>query len=178
MVALLCAAHQRGDDEQSWESAHGSPLIHDRGGPTVFNRAEVDEVKHFVYVDNLGVLSANRKAVESGLAELSESFKQKNLLLHPGEIQHERIKALGVELDGKRLVSRLSSDRLHRVRQGLRHVLRRKRCSGRVLEILAGLCTYYCGLMNRTATSSSDLTTMFQLLCGAVLQVSSGLSVG
>ena len=52
-------------------SLHGSPLIHDRGG---FNRAEVDEVKHFVYVDNLGVLSANRKAVESGLAELSESL--------------------------------------------------------------------------------------------------------
>lgn len=132
-------------------SLGGSSLIHDRGGPAVFSRSE-SEVKHFVYVDNLGVLSSNRKAVEVGLAELSENFTQKNLLLHPGEIQHDRIKALGVELDGKRLVARLSCDRLHRVRQGLRYVLHRKKCSGRVLEILVGHCTY-CGLMNRCVLS-------------------------
>lgn len=132
-------------------SLSGSPLIHDRGGPAVFSRSE-SEVKHFVYVDNLGVLSSNRKAVEVGLAELLENFTQKNLLLHPGEIQHDRIKALGVELDGKRLVARLSCDRLHRVRQGLRYVLHRKKCSGRVLEILVGHCTY-CGLMNRCVLS-------------------------
>lgn len=32
-------------------SLAGSTLIHDRGGPTVFDSGAKDQVKHFVYVD-------------------------------------------------------------------------------------------------------------------------------
>ena len=129
-----------------------SSLIHDRGGPAVFSSASPQEIKHFVYVDNLGVLSPNREAVGVGLDELSQRFTSEKLLLHPGEVLHEQIKALGVELDGKSLTSKISSARFHRVRQGVRCVLSRGRCSGRVLEILIGHCTY-CGLMNRSLLS-------------------------
>ena len=130
----------------------GSSLVHDRGGPAVFSSSSPQDMKHFVYVDNLGVLSPSRQAVEDGLAELSQKFTAEKLLLHPGEVLHERIKALGVELDGKSLTSKISPDRFHRVRQGLRCILHRGRCSGRVLEILVGHCTY-CGLMNRSLLS-------------------------
>ena len=134
------------------EGLQCSSLIHDRGGPAVFSPALNHDVKHFVYVDNLGVLSPCRKEVEKDLQELSQKFTHEKLLLHPGEVLHERIKALGVELNGKTLSAKISGDRLHRVRQGLRCVLHRGRCSGRVLEILIGHCTY-CGLMNRSLLS-------------------------
>lgn len=133
-------------------SLSSSTLIHDRGGPAVFGDHLPDELKHFVYVDNLGVMSTDRQAVSGALDDLVGKFTQEKLLLHPGEIQHECIKALGVQLDGQNLFSSLSPDRYHRVRQGLRCLLRRGRCSGRVLEILIGHCTY-CGLMNRALLS-------------------------
>eukprot|EP00438_Fugacium_kawagutii_P024261 Skav223122 [mRNA] locus=scaffold419:830256:833692:- [translate_table: standard] len=129
-----------------------SSLIHDRSGPAVFDSQDPGDVKHFVYVDNLGVFSSDRRVVEQGLDDLSKDFTDKRLLLHPGEVQHSCIKALGVELDGVSLSSHTSPARLHRVRQGLRCVLRRKRCTGRVLEILVGHCTYV-GLLNRCSLS-------------------------
>ena len=130
----------------------GSELIHDRGGPAVFSAADPSRLKHFVYVDNLGVLAGNRDLVAGGLADLSTDFTDRKLLLHPGEVQHEHIKALGVVLDGVNLLSKLSPDRFHRVRQAVRCVLRRNRCTGRTLEIIVGHCTY-CGLCNRCVLS-------------------------
>ena len=133
-------------------SLASSKLINDRSGPAVFSHDSSSHLKHFVYVDNLGVMSNDRDAVVKGLEELSEQFTGQSLLLHPGEVQHERIKALGVELDGRDLVTRVSPARFHRVRQGLRFLLQRNRCTGRALEILVGHCTY-CGLVNRCSLS-------------------------
>ena len=48
-------------------SLQHSSLVHDRGGPAVFFPHSHRQMKHFAYVDNLGVLSANREAVEEGL---------------------------------------------------------------------------------------------------------------
>ena len=78
--------------------------------------------------------------------------RRRTFCLHPGELQHNPIKALGIQLDGSNLTSKVAPDRLHRVRQGLRCILHRGRCTGRVLEILVGHCTY-CGLMNRCCLS-------------------------
>ena len=63
------------------------------------------------------------------MADLCEDFTSKQLLLHPGEVQWNPIKALGIRLDGQRLSSSIAPDRLHRVRQGLRCVLHRGRCT-------------------------------------------------
>ena len=49
------------------------------------------------------VLGGDPVCVDQGLKELTNQFTEKNLLLHPGEIQHEIITALGVEMDGKNL---------------------------------------------------------------------------
>ena len=137
-----------------------STRIHDRGGPAVFDALQSHEIKHFVYVDNLGVMSSDRQAVSQELGELTDKFTDKKLLLHPGEIQHEHIKALGVQMDGKLLKSTLTPDRFHRVRQGVRGLLRRGRCTGKVLEIVIGHCTY-CGLMNRCLLSTFHASYKF-----------------
>ena len=98
------------------------------------------------------MLAGDKDKVAGGLTELSSEFTDRNLLLHPGEVQHEHIKALGVVLDGVNLLCKLSSERFHRVRQALRCLLRRNRCTGRTLEIVIGHCTY-CGLCNRCVLS-------------------------
>ena len=129
-----------------------STLVNDRSGPAVFSAEAPSSLKHFVYVDNLGVMSGNAECVAQGLSGLTEQFTDQKLLLHPGEIQHSKIAALGIEMNGQKLTTSVASARLHRVRQGLRHLLHRKRCTGRVLEILVGHCTY-CGLVNRCTLS-------------------------
>ncbi|CAK9009278.1 Protein kinase domain-containing protein [Durusdinium trenchii] len=105
--------------------------------------------------------TAGRRALaQPELGELTDKFTDKKLLLHPGEIQHEHIKALGVQMDGKLLKSTLTPDRFHRVRQGVRGLLRRGRCTGKVLEIVIGHCTY-CGLMNRCLLSTFHASYKF-----------------
>lgn len=60
-------------------------------------------------------------------------------VLQAGEILHDKIKSLRVELDGGvNLNARVWLARLH---PGLRCVPHRGRCYGRVPEILAGHCT-------------------------------------
>ena len=133
-------------------SLKDSSLVNDRSGPAVFPAEAPSSMKHFVYVDNLGVMSGSVECVAQGLTGLTEQFTNQNLLLHPGEIQHSKITALGIEMDGQQLLTRVATGRFHRVRQGLRHLLRWKRCTGRALEVIVGHCTY-CGLVNRCTLS-------------------------
>ena len=123
-------------------------LISDRGPPAVFTRGSPAEMKQYVYVDNLGVISSDKHQVEIALEQVTEHFTAKELLLHPGEVHRSRIKSLGVELNGTSFTTRVSAERLHRVRQGIRALLSRKRASGRVLQIVIGHATY-CALANR-----------------------------
>ncbi|CAE7731551.1 unnamed protein product [Symbiodinium sp. CCMP2592] len=123
-------------------------LISDRGPPAVFTRGSPAAMRQYVYVDNLGVISSDRQQVENALDQVTEHFTAKELLLHPGEVHRTRIKSLGVELNGTTLTTRVSAERLHRVRQGIRALLSRKRASGRTLQIVIGHATY-CALANR-----------------------------
>ena len=129
-----------------------SKLAVDKGEPMYFSDQVPNASYHHVYVDNLGVLSRSRELVATGLAELTEPFNQKGLLLHAGEVGHDNIQTLGVSLDGANLTTSLTPERFHRVRQGVRGLLHRGRCSGKMLEIVVGHCTY-CGLLHRGALS-------------------------
>ena len=72
--------------------------------------------------------------------------------MHPGEIQHAQVKALGVCLNGTTLCTRLTPERFHRVRQGICGLLLRRRVSGRAVEIILGHATF-CALANRRLLS-------------------------
>ena len=138
-------------------SLSSSHLISDKGEPVVF-RSEACRVdpsssmRHYVYVDNLGVLSPHEAVVSKSLQELDEHFTERGLLLHPGEVKTGNVKALGTILDGKNKCSKVSPERFHRVRQAVRGVLRRAKISGKCLEVVIGHCTF-CGLNNRLTLS-------------------------
>lgn len=136
-------------------SLANSRLMSDRGEPVVFRdprSCEEMQVRHYVYVDNLGVISPHEGIVRKTLSELPQAFDQEGLILHPGEIQHETVKALGCQLRGDILATRITPERFHKVRLSIEAVLRRKKVSGQVLEIVIGHATF-CALTNRQLLS-------------------------
>ena len=138
-------------------SLRESPIITDKGEAVVFascdSRRDPDgSTRHYVYVDNLGILSPHEGVVRNALQELDEHFSRQGLLLHPGEVSQGETKALGTILDGNQLCSKITPERFHRVRQSIRGILRRKRVSGRTLEIVIGHATF-CALNNRMLLS-------------------------
>ena len=130
----------------------GSRLVSDRSPPLVINPSDPNMLHHYVYVDNLGVIGQNQELVQQGVQAMQDHFNSKELLLHPGEVQCDDIKALGIHLDGRNKRTRVAPERLHKVRQALRCLLRRGRCSGKVLEIVIGHATF-CGLGCRLVLS-------------------------
>ena len=125
-----------------------STLVSDRGPPVVFGPGSTEKVRHYVYVDNLGIISPHQAVVEKGLKELGPCFDGRGLVLRPGEIQHEDIKALGCSMRGDMMATRITPSRFIRLRQAIGAVLRRKKVSGRVLEVVLGHITFCC-LCNR-----------------------------
>ena len=126
----------------------GSTAVSDRGPPVVFKAEEIGAVRHYVYVDNLGIISPHRGIVQDGLKELGPEFDDRGLVWHPGEIQHEEIHALGVFMKGDLMAARISPKRHCRLKQAISGVLRRRKISGRLLEIVLGHITFCC-LCNR-----------------------------
>ncbi|CAE7279311.1 unnamed protein product [Symbiodinium natans] len=141
-------------------SLQKSTLVHDRSSAIVFGEGqsvkneagEPRPVHHYVYVDNLGVLSVNHDTVETALREVEDVFGSHKLILHPGLVSSGTTKALGCALRGDLLASRVTSDRYHKLRQAIQGVLERKRVSGRILEVLVGHATFVA-LMNRHVLS-------------------------
>ena len=106
-------------------SLQDSPLISDKGDPVVFaspqsQKSPETSTRHYVYVDNLGILSPHEAVVRDAIQELDGHFGSAGLLLHPGEVGQGKTKALGTILDGERLCSRITPERFHRVRQSIR----------------------------------------------------------
>ncbi|CAE7388043.1 unnamed protein product [Symbiodinium sp. CCMP2592] len=136
-----------------------SESVRDRGVACCFDlRGDLDSgaqvqdlVRHYVCVDNLGLVSPHEAVVRSGLDELDREFAGRGLLLHPGEVGTE-VTALGVDLDGTKLCAKITSKRFHRVRQAIRGILQRKRVSGKVLEIVVGHATF-CAMLCRPLLS-------------------------
>ena len=147
------------------EALQGGSLVQDRGPPLSIHVPEPGpddgeggkcsrplpqgDPRHYVYVDNLGVLSTDRSLVQQALVEITAQFEGCDLRLHPGEVHDDPIDALGCRLSGTSRRASLKPLRLLRVRLAIRHALRQRTLSGRVVEVLVGHCTY-CALLNRS----------------------------
>lgn len=134
-------------------SLKDSTLVRDKGEPVVFRSEQVRRhgepgSRHYVYVDNLGVLSSHAAYVKTALQELDEHFGSCGLLLHPGEVSVGETRALGTVLDGQALCSKITPERFHKVRQAIRGIVQRRRVTGQMLEVVVGHATF-CGLNNR-----------------------------
>eukprot|EP00435_Cladocopium_sp_Y103_P072928 s29_g41.t2 len=124
-------------------SLQHSLLVNDRSEAIVFEDASTSQkVHHYVYVDNLGILSTDHRTVEVGLKEVEEVFNQEMLILHPGTVHDRSVKALGCDLRGDLLASRVTPERYHKVHQALLAVLNRRKISGRLLEVVVGHATF------------------------------------
>ena len=110
----------------------GSSLLRDRGPPLVIrlpgstsSSATLEDTKgdqlpagdprHYVYVDNLGVMSTCREVVSKSLGEISTVFEERGLSLHPGEVQSEIVDTLGCRLSGTKRCVTLRPARLWRL---------------------------------------------------------------
>ena len=133
---------------QRSRSLESSRPVTDRSDPIVIRVADSDGRpstscdRHYVYVDNLGIISSDESRVQSGLTEATQLFEGQGLLLHAGEIESEEINTLGCRLDGRRHCTGLKRARFHKVRQALKGILKRGTCTGRLLEVLVGHLTY------------------------------------
>ena len=112
-----------------------------------------EAVSHFyVYVDNLGVISPDRKTVVEAMDGLQKCFNSLGLQLYATEISDGYVEALGCVLDGGAMQSRANPKRLWRIHHGIKALLRRGRCTGKTLEIIIGHCTFL-GLLRRSSLS-------------------------
>ncbi|CAK0795767.1 unnamed protein product, partial [Prorocentrum cordatum] len=129
-----------------------------------FGVSEVEgtkEVRHYVYVDNLGVFSLFSELVSGVMNQLTGEFTELNLLLRKDELVPGMAVALGAEIDGNRLRARVTSDRFWRCRQAVRGLLARRRVKGWAVEAVLGHLTF-CGLCSRGTLSA------FNSVCGFV----------
>ena len=107
---------------------------------------------HYVYVDNLGILSLSEACVQESLAGVTRELDSVGLKIHEHATSSSEINVLGCQLDGTRLQTRVSPKRWWRVFQALTSVLRTQRISGRALEVLLGHMTFVA-LTNRRLLS-------------------------
>ncbi|CAK0789045.1 unnamed protein product [Prorocentrum cordatum] len=142
-------------------SRRGSPLLRepglsDHGPPLVFAPGRAPpEIRHCVYVDDLGVFSLFSQLVSGVVDQLTGEFTELNLLLRKDELVSGMAVALGAEINGGRLRARVTGDRFWRCRQAVRGLPARRRVKGWAVEAVMGHLTF-CGLCSRGTLSAFD----------------------
>ncbi|CAK0898545.1 unnamed protein product, partial [Prorocentrum cordatum] len=116
-----------------------SRVATDRGPPIVLAPSSS---WHYVYVDNVGLLSLDAACVKGALADATEAFDAAGLIMHDISVACETAEALGVTLDGQKRQTLVTHRRYWKVRLGLRG-----------LEVLLGHCAFV-GLMCRETLSA------------------------
>ncbi|CAK0816207.1 unnamed protein product, partial [Prorocentrum cordatum] len=109
-------------------------------------------VCHYIYVDNLGILTCDPAHTASILSDAASRFESAGLVTHEHEVSVTSSKALGTHLDLVGLGVSLSPSRLWKVRQGVLFALSCRKLPGRVWEVLLGHLTF-CALINRSMMS-------------------------
>ncbi|CAK0886357.1 unnamed protein product [Prorocentrum cordatum] len=107
---------------------------------------------HYIYVDNLGVLSCDPSHTSSILSDAAARFESVGLVAHEREVSATSSKALGAHIDLEGLRVSPAPARLWKVRQGVLYALSCRKLSGRVWEVLLGHLAF-CALINRSMMS-------------------------
>ena len=120
---------------------NGSVHLRDRGPGTVIGLSNGSRfVRHYVYVDNLGVVGCWKHEVARVLSEVTSTFEKVGLAVHGLEMGGE-MKASGVELDSRLLRTSVTRDRYWRLHGALSHFLMKEKAKGEMF-VLVGHCTY------------------------------------
>ena len=113
----------------------------------------VFQLWYYIYVDNFGVLGFEADRVHDAFRGLCDKFEENRLVVHE-KVEHSSsvCEILGVSLDIGQFCTSVTNRRYWRVYDALGYILRVGKCSGEVLEVLIGHCTY-CSLVNRKLMS-------------------------
>ena len=128
---------------------NGLSPLHDKAKDLVLGRHEGAQVYHG-YVDNFGVIAKTQQEADIVLEHWKNFFTENGLSLHKSELS-QKVKSLGVELDGLSLRCRVSSMRFWTIRRALDEILRCQMITGRALEIVIGHITFVVLLGARPA---------------------------
>ena len=120
----------------------------DRGDPLVLDSQ--DASGHFMYVDNIGILTRNRDHAKQALDDARRDFEKDRLVLHEIGVHEAGGRALGWDVDGRELCTRASPERFGLVRQAVKALLSRRKVSGWQVEALLGHATFVCLLRRET----------------------------
>ena len=139
-----------------------STLFNDMSAPLVLDpRPEArHRSSHYVYVDNLGLLSFDDTLVRTKLSKTVTDFTQAGFELHEISAVTGEREALGTVLDCTGFHSRPTTKRFWNLRMAISGFLRRRRATGAVLEVLLGHATF-AGLANRWTLSVFHLVYKF-----------------
>ena len=129
------------------------PIINDNAGPAVLSFDPVTRAPRgtawYLYVDNLGILSARPAAeVSADMDEVISTFEEAGLSTHESSITCGNATTLGTEVRGESLSTGITQKRFWRVQAAVRYALQCKRLPGRIWEIIIGHLTF-CGLVKR-----------------------------
>ena len=94
-----------------------------------------------MYVDNLGVIAKTQQEAGTVLSQCKTLFAENGLTLHKSELG-QKVKSLAIDLDGVSLCCPVTSGRFWTLRRALDEILRRRKVSGRALEMVIGHITF------------------------------------
>ena len=119
---------------------NGLSPLHDKTQDLVLGRHE-GALAYYVYVHNLGVIAKTQQEADIVLEQWKNLFTENGLSLHKSELS-QKVKSLGVELDGLSVCCRVSGKRFWTLRRAVDEILRRRKITGRALEIVIGHITF------------------------------------
>ena len=117
------------------ESPNKSTLVNDIAKIVEID-AIVSNLFHVVHVDNLGFIASEQEKVIVVMTELEQLFSGGGLALHEVSVGTGKQEVLGTNLDCSRQATLLTSRRFHRLYKSISALLRRKRTTGIVSEVI------------------------------------------
>ena len=94
------------------------------------------------YVDNFGVFGCDKQTVDQGLGRIIKVLRGWGLTVH--EIEEAQLSAdfVGLHFNGAEGYVSIKPTRVCKIRSGIDELLRSQFCSGRVLQLVLGHCTW------------------------------------
>ena len=118
---------------------NGLTILHNK--TKIWSWVDTRTQAYYVYDDNLGVIAKTQQEADTVLEQWKNLFTEHGLYLHKSELS-QKVKSFGIEMDGLSLCCRVNSERFWTLRRALGGILRRRKITGRALEIVVGHITF------------------------------------
>ena len=94
------------------------------------------------YVDNFGIFGCNPASVDQGRMRIAEQLRRWGLSVHEEEQAQLKGEFVGLFFNGEKGYVSIKPSRLLKLRAGIEDLLSKQFCTGRVLQLVLGHCTW------------------------------------